>query len=367
MNSQKKRCRKKTLHSKLEEVAEEQRMAPLQTSSDKQKTAQNSEEENSVLKGPTQSQQVKKTVNKKLKLGPNRNSKPRTLKKTVLTEGRTVTRTYYQPPEDQDIYEHAGNGILKCVTNAEKTIKVESDDKLPGSCEAPIWHNPLTTKITSVEQLRDMYPNSFDRLGSLEGKYEIKLDPSVPPVRLPRRKVPIEAIEGIKKAIERLVEMDVITKVIEPTELISASTWPRKPDRTARCCLDPKPLNDAIIRECHKPMTVEEIAHQMTGAKVFTKADATKAFWQCHLTRRSSFLTTFNSHMGRFRFKRMPFGAKMSQDVFQMKMDLILEECPGMIGIHDDFVIYAIDSEDHDANLINFLNLCQKRGLVLNG
>ena len=33
---------------------------------------------------------------------------------------------------------------------------------------------------------------------------------------------------------------------------------------------------------------------------------------------------------------------------------------------HDDMVIYGVDQEDHDANLINLLNVYQKEGLVLN-
>ena len=56
----------------------------------------------------------------------------------------------------------------------------------------------------------------------------------------------------------------------------------------------------------------------------------------------------------------------MSQDVFQLWMDAILEQCPGVIGIHDDMVIFGVDQEHHDANLINLLNVCQKEGLVLN-
>ena len=56
----------------------------------------------------------------------------------------------------------------------------------------------------------------------------------------------------------------------------------------------------------------------------------------------------------------------MSQDVFQLRMDAILEQCPGVIGIHDDMVIFGVDQQDHDANLINLLNICQKEGLVLN-
>ena len=55
----------------------------------------------------------------------------------------------------------------------------------------------------------------------------------------------------------------------------------------------------------------------------------------------------------------------MSQDVFQLWMDAILEQWPGVIGIHDDVVIFGVDQEDHDANLINLLNICQKEGLVL--
>ena len=56
----------------------------------------------------------------------------------------------------------------------------------------------------------------------------------------------------------------------------------------------------------------------------------------------------------------------MSQDVFQLRMDAILKQCPGVIGIHDDMVIFGVDQQDHDTNLINLLNVCQKEGLVLN-
>ena len=123
-------------------------------------------------------------------------------------------------------------------------------------------------------------------------------------------------------------------------------------------------LNKAIIQENHKPQTVEEIAHQLAGALVFMKADALKAFLQVHLTKESSKLLVINTHKGRYRFKRMPFGAKMSQDVFQMKMDLIMERCSGLISIRDNKVVYGTSEEDHD--LINLLNVAQVEGLVLN-
>ena len=85
----------------------------------------------------------------------------------------------------------------------------------------------------------------------------------------------------------------------------------------------------------------QQAPHQLAGAVVFMKADALKAFLQVHLTKASSKLLVINTHKGRYRFKRMPFGAKMSQDVFQMKRDLIMEKYPGVISIHDDIVIYG--------------------------
>ena len=47
-------------------------------------------------------------------------------------------------------------------------------------------------------------------------------------------------------------------------------------------------------------------------------------------------------------------------------MDLIIEKYPGVISIHDDIVIYGTCEDDHDANLINLLNVAQFKGLVLN-
>ena len=125
-----------------------------------------------------------------------------------------------------------------------------------------------------------------------------------------------------------------------------------------RPCLDVRDLIKAIIHENHKPQTVEEIAHQLAGVVVYTKADVLKGFLQVHLIKESSNILVINTHKGRYRFKRMLFGAKMSQDVFQMKIDLIIKKCPGVISIHHDIVIYGTSDQDHDANLINLLQTC---------
>ena len=85
-----------------------------------------------------------------------------------------------------------------------------------------------------------------------------------------------------------------------------------------------------------------------------------------HLTVEASLLTTFNTHLGRYRFLHVPFRLTMSQDIFQMQMDDIIAQCPGVLAIHDDVFIYGEDDRDHDANIINLFNVAQKEGLVFN-
>ena len=279
----------------------------------------------------------------------------------------TRKKKYWKPTKGAKTYYMNSECQLQCREDPQDVTSMASTKELPLSRLKPIYHEPKGMLITDTDHLKQLYPNSFDTLGSLRGEYDIKIDPNVAPVVQARRKVPIESREPIEAEIESLIQQDVLEEQIEPTPWVNSATYPMKPNGQVRVCLDCQPLNKAIIREHHKAPTVEEIAHELAGAQFFTKADAHKAFLQIHLTPRARLLTVFNWHKGRLRYKRMPFGAKMSQDVFQMRMDQILEKCPGVIGIHNDVVIHGKTREEHDANLVNFLNVCQEEGLTLNG
>ena len=259
-----------------------------------------------------------------------------------------------------------GQGQLQCQQDPQDMTRVGSVKELPLCKEKPIFHEPVGALITDKEQLTAMYPNSFNRIGSLKGEYIIKIDPTVAPVQQARCKLPIESKEAICVALDTMIVEDILEPQIEPTPWVNSATYPVKPSGDVRPCLDCVPLNKAIIRENHTPPTVEEIAHELARARYFTKGNAYKAFLHVHLSKKSRELTIFgtNTH-GRLRYKRMPFGMKMSQDMFQIQMDRILEQCPGVIGIHDDVIIYGYTREDHYVNLINFLNVCQMEGLCL--
>ena len=172
----------------------------------------------------------------------------------------------------------------------------------PGSRFNPIYVEPRSVSINSTRDLQALFPNSFDCIGDMKGKYNIKTDPTVPPVQHRRQKVPIEYKEEIEKELAEMVWQGIITKQTEPTPWVSSLTYPKKANGKLRICLDPKDLNRAIIRENHKAPTLEEITHVLTGATRFSKVDGNKAFFGMHLTEEASLLTMFNTHLRRYRF-----------------------------------------------------------------
>ena len=91
-------------------------------------------------------------------------------------------------------------------------------------------------------------------------------------------------------------------------------------------CLDPTNLNKAIIREADHFRNPEDIAHLLADACIMTVCDCKKGYWQQKLDEDSSYLTTYNTEIGRFRYNVMPF-ATVAGDVFQCKLD----QCFGSI------------------------------------
>ena len=83
-----------------------------------------------------------------------------------------------------------------------------------------------------------------------------------------------------------------------------------------------------------------------------------------HLTHRSYLLSTFNTDLGRYCFKTMPFGLRKSQDVFQMKMYDIVERCPHNLCTHDNLCVYGHTEKEHNTNMLNLIYVASNTGLV---
>jgi hypothetical protein len=130
--------------------------------------------------------------------------------------------------------------------------------------------------------------------------------------------------------------------------------------------LDPHDLNNAIRREHYRTPTTEELTHEFAHSQFFSSLDVASAYWSITLDDESSMLTTFNSPFGRYRFLRLPFGLICSQDIFQKRMDQILEQCDGVINIADDINVHGRTEEEHDRRLRRLMEVARKNGLIFN-
>ena len=124
---------------------------------------------------------------------------------------------------------------------------------------------------------------------------------------------------------------------------------------------------NSALKHCpHKVLTLEELNPQFAVSTVFSKLDAKAGYWSVHLDPDSQLITTFRTPFGRYCWTRLAFGLRVSQDIFQARMDEILEDLPGVVGITDDVCVHGKYEEEHDRNLKALMDRAKETGLVFN-
>jgi len=190
-----------------------------------------------------------------------------------------------------------------------------------------------TTLIRDKQDLIAQYPECLMAAGSFKGSIILQSF------------ILNDACQSASKTTSNVnMAKNGIIKKLEEGETkswVNSVVYRRKQNGSLRPCLDPKDLNAAIQREHHVTPTLEEILPKLTGTTVFSIVDAKCGYWNVVLDKESSYLTTFNSPFGRYRFNRMSFYLKMSQYIFQTKIDQTFERCEGVAGIVDDIVVFG--------------------------
>ncbi|KAI4891972.1 hypothetical protein NFI96_009139, partial [Prochilodus magdalenae] len=221
---------------------------------------------------------------------------------------------------------------------------------------------------STVDSVVQRFPDVFKGLGCLPYTYKIQLKEDAQPVIHAPRRIPAPLRERLKNELDRMCEMDVITKVEEPTEWVNSMVCVDKKNRNKelRICMDPGDLNRNIKREHYQIPKREEIASEMAGAKYFSKLDAAQGFWQIKLDDKSSRYCTFNTPYGRYRFLRMPFGIISASEIYHRAMDNMLEGLEGVRCYIDDLVIWGSTLQEHNERLAKVLHRISHNGLKLN-
>ena len=220
--------------------------------------------------------------------------------------------------------------------------------------------------VATNKSVLDEFSDVFTGVGCMPIEHHIVIDPSVEPVVHPARCIPLSVQPKLKLALDNLEKAGIICKRDEPTDWVNSLLIVEKRDHSLRLCLDPRDLNKAIKREHYPIKTVDDIASQLHGKRVFSAIDLKDGFYNVKLDEASSKLCTFNTMFGRYSFRRLPFGISSSPEVFYKRMEQLFGDIEGVHVVFDDLIIAAVDVTQHDMILRNLLTRARQFNVRFN-
>ncbi|XP_060078268.1 uncharacterized protein K02A2.6-like [Ylistrum balloti] len=106
--------------------------------------------------------------------------------------------------------------------------------------------------------------------------------------------------------------------------------------------------------------------YNMNGSKVFSKLDLKYGYHQIELDENSRDITTFVTHKGLYRYKRLMFGINSAPEKYQQVISQVFHDCEGVQNISDDIVVHAETKEEHDRRLAKVFDRILENNLTLN-
>ena len=215
--------------------------------------------------------------------------------------------------------------------------------------------------------MKEEFKSLFGGIGKVPNK-EVKLhiDPDVSPRQQPHRRISFHVREDVEKELERLEKLDIIEKVEGPTPWISPIVVVPKKSREVRICVDMREANKAVKREKHLMPTIDDLIADLNGATHFSTLDLSSGYHQLELAPESRYVTTFSTHAGLRRYKRLPFGINAASEIFQEAIRELLTGLPGCKNISDDIIVFGKGQEEHNKNLRGVLQRLKENNRRLN-
>jgi transposase InsO family protein len=245
-----------------------------------------------------------------------------------------------------------------------KVLRVGPEETMKGTVYT-------VTREGCDSDIRKEFADIFTGVGLLKDyKLKLHIDENVTPVALPVRRLPFGLRDKVDNKLDELLEMGIIEEIPEatPTRWVSPLVVVPKADgKDIRVCVDMRRANEAIVRERHPIPTIEEVLYDLNGATVFSKIDLKWGFHQVELDEESRDITTFVTHRGLYRYRRLMFGITSAPEKYQKIISDVLAGCKGVANIADDLIIYGADLSEHDANLNKVLARLREKGLTVNG
>lgn len=206
----------------------------------------------------------------------------------------------------------------------------------------------------------------FQGEGKIPGLVKLYTDPEISPKVARPRRFAYSLNSKLIDTIKKMADQGVIERVTEPTSWVSNLTLVEKPDGSLRLCLDPQNLNKALLVPKYAIPKTDDYVVRLNGMKLFSVLDLKSGFWHQQLDDASSLLTTFNTPIGRYKFKRLCFGISCAPEIFMSEMVRIFGDIEGVSPYFDDLIIATETEQQHEVALQAVLDRARKFNVKFN-
>lgn len=121
-----------------------------------------------------------------------------------------------------------------------------------------------------------------------------------------------------------------------------------------------------MCRSHYQLPTIDTVASKLHNAKYFSVLDANAGFWMVPLDEQSSYLCTFATPFGRFKFNRLAFGLRCAPEAFHQIVTQTFEDLPGVDSYIDDLLVWGSTEQEHDSRLRSVLLRAREKGFKFN-
>lgn len=236
------------------------------------------------------------------------------------------------------------------------------------SSEHPIKINKLPNRVQKyLDRILDDYEEVFrDEPGKITG-YECTLRlKNNTPVRVKPYPIPIAKQAAVEAEIKRMIKMGIIEKSNSPYSIPIVPVF--KKNGEVRLCLDARKINELIIPDCERPISMETMFTKFNNVKCISTLDLRSGYWQIPLSSESKEPCSFLINGRNYSYRRLPFGLNVSGAEFQKGMDMVLGPLVHkFVTIYiDDILITSENTEQHYQHIREVLERFKKFNVTVN-
>ncbi|KAL8616281.1 hypothetical protein ACOMHN_056224 [Nucella lapillus] len=294
-------------------------------------------------------------------------------------------------------WQEIGPVQLECAQRVEKVRSSVESHTIPiaslcsvgvvddgdGTTELPSLATPMTTStpdesigdvkfdsqlsLSQRTELENIFSRHSDILTTKPSCFSDDLFLEIPvttvvPVKRRMYDIPFSAKEIVEREVQTMLDLRVIERSRSPYS--APVVLVKKKDGSCRFCIDYRWLNKITVTDAEPIPDVEALFAALGGARVFTRIDLAKGYWQVQVLPEDRPKTAFATHCGLFQFVRMPFGLVSAPAVFARMMRMLHLEHFSALNFFDDILIHSVDWYSHLQHVEAVLECLRSKGLT---